>query len=77
MVIETVNEREKTSLAVLDALRQRGSGTAYADDIAKILEADGIDLDRTLWTIWRLIDENRLTLDDAGHLMIAQSARDD
>lgn len=73
MVIETVAEREKTSLAVLDALEELGFNSAYADDIAKFLEADGIEFEKTLWTIWRLIDENRLSLDDAGHLVIAQS----
>lgn len=75
MVIETIDEREQTSRAVLETLRTRTSTPTYADDIAKALESDGIDIERTLWTIWRLIDENRLFLDDAGHLVIEMPER--
>ncbi len=69
MVIETVAEREKTSMAVLAALERHASKT-YADEIAQTLEASGIDLERALWTVWRLIDENRLFLDVDGHLVL-------
>lgn len=75
MVIETVAEREKTAEAVLTALRNRIAHALYADDIAAALEADGIETGTTLWTIWRLIDENRLSLDDTGHLVIVASER--
>lgn len=75
MVVETVDEREKTSEAVFSALQERTSSTAYADDIAKALEAVGIGVEKTLWTIWRLIDENRLFLDDRGHLLLEQPER--
>lgn len=75
MVVETVTEREKTSLAVLEELQERGLSTAFADDIAKALQEDGIGVEKTLWTIWRLIDENRLFLDDAGHLVLEKPVR--
>lgn len=72
MVIETVDERVKASQAVLDALQERASTAAYANDIAAALESVGIDFEKTLWTPWSLIDENRLFLDEAGHLVIEQ-----
>lgn len=75
MVVETVIEREKTSQAVLTVLQDYMSRSAYADDIARKLEEDGIGVEKTLWTIWRLIDENRLFLDDAGHLVLDKPER--
>lgn len=76
MVIETVAEREKTSRAVLDALRAFTAGKVYANDIAEDLRSSGIEFEKTLWTVWRLIDENRLFLDESGHLVLQKPERD-
>jgi hypothetical protein len=70
MVLESVNEREKTSKAVLETVRGFADKEAYADDVAEVLQAGGIELEKTLWTVWRLIDENRLFLDHSGHLVL-------
>ena len=70
MVTETVNEREKTSKAVLDKLQGLPSSMAYADQIAEALYEGGIEIEKTLWTVWRLIDENRLFLDESGRLVL-------
>ncbi len=75
MVIETVDEREKTSRAVLDLLREHNFHAAYADDIAEVLTSSGYEFEETLWTIWRLIDENRLFLDESGYLVVEQPER--
>lgn len=77
MVIETVDEREKTAKALFATLQDRASSKVYADDIADVLKADGTGAQTTLWTIWRLIDENRLFLDDTGHLVVEMPDRDE
>jgi len=75
VVVETIAEREVTSMAVLEAIRQRGDELAHAQAIAEILEEKGIDQQSTLWTVWRLIDENRLFLDEKGYLTLEKPAR--
>lgn len=77
MVIETVDEREKTAKAVVATLQDRARSKVYADDIADVLKADGIGAQTTLRSIWRLIDENRLFLDDTGHLVVEMPDRDE
>jgi hypothetical protein len=75
VVVETIAEREVISRAVLEAVRKRGDGLADAQAIAEILEQRKIDQETTLWTIWRLIDENRLFLDEKGYLTIEKPSR--
>jgi hypothetical protein len=75
MVIETISERERTSEAVLRAIRNLEQGSSYAINLEEALKSEDIDPVHAISTVWRLIDENRLFLDDKGALRLEAPER--
>jgi hypothetical protein len=75
MVTETINERERTSEAVLRAIRNLEQGSSYAINLEEALKSEDIDPVQAISTVWRLIDENRLFLDDKGALRLEAPER--
>lgn len=70
MVVETIDERERMSEAVLRAIRELDQSNSYAVNLVETLEAEDIDPVQAISTVWRLIDENRLFFDDKGTLRL-------
>lgn len=75
MVVETVAGRERTSQAIMDALKDRSGQVSYAIDLVEALQAHGVEPVEAISTIWRLIDENRLFFDENGRLVLEKPER--
>lgn len=76
MVVETIDEREHMSKAVIKAIQESDQAHSYAVNLVEALKDQDIDPVKAISTVWRLIDENRLFLDDKGALRLDAPERE-
>jgi hypothetical protein len=75
MVTESVEQRDKTAREVQEVLSSNPDKSLYASDVVERLINQGFSESDLLSTVWRLIDEHMITMDNFMRLSLTLNER--